>query len=152
MVRSLFSWSLPSKPGEQPEGGWGSRPLPFSMGNLICALLATAFCPHFPKPRRSTSLEMIKIVSTVSSYSYQTPILRNSRLAIYQTWKLVFCDFTHFNVSCNLKCCLFLFEYSKLQKSIVFHMHSAINLSFFLFSCSISRLIKRETDAQQRAS
>ena len=31
------------------------------MGNLICVLSVTAFCLHFPKPRRSTSLEMTKI-------------------------------------------------------------------------------------------
>lgn len=47
-------------------GGEGvSRLLPFFVGNLTCALSVTAFCPRFPKPRRSTSLQIIKITSTV---------------------------------------------------------------------------------------
>ena len=47
--------------GAQLEGDLGvATPILFVV-NLTRALLVTAFCIHFPKPRRSTSFEMIKI-------------------------------------------------------------------------------------------
>ena len=59
----------------QPDGGRGgdvgvvATPALF-VGDLICALLVTAFYAHLPKPRRSTWLKMIKIASTVLWYYY----------------------------------------------------------------------------------
>ena len=56
--------SVPA-PGAQLQGGvWGGHDPALFVGNVICALLVTAFCPHFSKPRRP-SLEMIKIAPTV---------------------------------------------------------------------------------------
>ena len=52
-------------PGAQPEGGLEVTTPALFVGNLICSLLVTAFYPHFSKPRRSTSLEMIKIALTM---------------------------------------------------------------------------------------
>ena len=46
-------------------GGLGVATPALFMGNLICALLVTSFCPHFLKPTRSTSLQMVKITSMV---------------------------------------------------------------------------------------
>ena len=45
-------------PKSGTRGVGGSRPLPFSWEILF----VTAVCTYFPKPRRSTSLEMIKIL------------------------------------------------------------------------------------------
>ena len=39
----------------------------------MCTLLVTGFCPHSPKPRWSTALEMINISPTVSWYFSPTP-------------------------------------------------------------------------------
>ena len=47
-------------------GGLGVATPALFMGNIICALLVTSFCPHFLKPTRSTSLEIIKITSMVA--------------------------------------------------------------------------------------
>ena len=48
--------------------------------NLICTVLVTAFCPHFPKQRRSTRLEMIKITPTAPLYFLPITAFRNSWL------------------------------------------------------------------------
>ena len=45
--------------------------------NLICALLVIAFFPHFSKPCRCTSLEIIEVALSVPWYYHPTPALRN---------------------------------------------------------------------------
>lgn len=51
--------------GVQLEGQDGNATPALFVANLIRPLLVTTFCPYFPKPLRSPSLEMINLVPTV---------------------------------------------------------------------------------------
>lgn len=62
--------------GGKLEWGKGVANYALFVGDLMCTLLVKAFCPHSPKPRKSTALEMIKISPSMSWYYHLTPALR----------------------------------------------------------------------------
>ena len=54
--------------GAQLEECWGQHPCPFCGRSYVCPFSDSFFCPHSPKPCRSTGLKIVKISRMVPWY------------------------------------------------------------------------------------